>query len=254
MSEQTALPTRRERLLVSAFLELMSGTFLAPGSTYLLDGNYSAAAAPYLIGVILFLVGIFWSRIAKRIGTGRFAHSLLNVASDFKWWMLLLGIILFFISPSIEPRIQTEIRSWSLFHHELQAIPTSLRIQFNAPGKDPVQMGANNIKSWKSLTVDAATKVTSPPVPFLSESPSSQIGQLAPVVIPGAPPTSTYFPQRNWIIFIFFAKATSYGQISIDSHGADIPEWDVSDLTPEWVILWFHGDVTNVTLDITTAK
>jgi hypothetical protein len=66
--------------------------------------------------------------------------------------------------------------------------------------------------------------------------------------------TKSLVDEGAWIIFMVFNSPVSAKDIKIDAHDAEIPKWEVSSLTNKKAVIYFHGDLKNVVIDINVVN
>jgi hypothetical protein len=144
---------------------------------------------------------------------------------------------------------------------ELSTIPTSLRLQFNAPGTTPQEIEKRNIE-WTAFSyIEKRKKETSRKYvcePDKAPSPSPNI--LGGVTLGGSLSTpcsyqdfTNYDDIKHWIIFLAFAEQIAATNIKLNTHGATLPKWDQS-LTQGLGTIHFYGDLTRIILDVEVAN
>jgi hypothetical protein len=89
-------PNKQHDLPASAMLLLLSGSFLGVGTESLMSGDVTRTVVSYLIGTFFFVVGISWRQLKPMLGPTLSATAA-GVASDFRWWLLISGIVFLYV-------------------------------------------------------------------------------------------------------------------------------------------------------------
>jgi hypothetical protein len=216
------------------------------------DGSRFGAGLALVTGALpVHLAWVFWQKVKTWLTAGMLKE-LGSIATSPKWWfgLLLIALAAFIFMPVIEiPRWPTIPFSRT----ELTTLPTTLRLQFNAVGKQPEQIDAHNIH-WAALNYDEQRKET-PDRKYVCDPAS--LSTIPSLTISGRiGPDCSYvdFPNYheviNTIIFLTFDHKISAKRIKINSHGAELPKWDVSDLNGKIATIYFHGEMAHMILDI----
>lgn len=128
-------------------------------------------------------------------------------------------------------------------------ISTSLRLQFNAKGKRPEEIEAKNIE-WTFASPTEMRVKPDDPVCSLTNL-NRPAYPACPLLLGTAPIIES---NDEWIIFLTFLKPTKIKELKLDSHGSDLPKWDVHALSTRKAYIWLHGNVTNTIVDITAIQ
>jgi hypothetical protein len=215
------------------------------------DGTrFSAGLALVAIALPVHLTWVFWTRLKPRLaGTGLLPQAS-AVATSIRWWLgaLFIALAALVFAPVIQsPRWP----SWP--KTTLSTIPTSLRLQFNARGTIPQEIGRQNIE-WtfaspmeKRLTGKNEQKLCEPQSFVLTPG---ALGAGAT----GTPRCNTieipeYADVPNWIIFLSFTDPITAKDIKLDTHGAQLPKWEVNGLSEHGAYVYFHGDLIRMVVD-----
>ena len=78
---------------VRAFIGLFVLGSVLEGFAALHHDEMLVAIGFFALGAILAIVDYFWKRIRARLG-GRFAQTATNVATDFRWWVVCIIVVL----------------------------------------------------------------------------------------------------------------------------------------------------------------
>lgn len=245
-----------ERTAIRVFLELLAAAFLGVAADRLMNTGVASAALPFVVGIVLFLAGVFWGRFARALGP-RFARTAGEVATDFRWWVgALLALLLYAGAPGfgraldmLSSRIHAAARqpSHSIGAPHSTAHSTDarfdLKIQFNAIGAKPVVISEQNMKA--SISAYKRDIYTGCPQDYININPFlSSTGQNDPgCVVP------EHKIRYSYVIVIYFTKPNIYKKMQLDSHGATLPDWDVLSLTTNFSVLYIHDSVTNAVVD-----
>jgi hypothetical protein len=60
------------------------------------NSDLGRAVISYLVGTALFALGISWHRLKPALGP-RLSETLGDIASDFRWWVLIFGIAFLYL-------------------------------------------------------------------------------------------------------------------------------------------------------------
>ncbi len=99
-------------------------------------------------------------------------------------------------------------------------IPTSLLLQYNAPGAYPLEVGMTNIKYWYTFHQD-----------FIEID--SKTGQQS-------------LKARIWTVFLVFEKPVSIRQFRVEAGGAGLPTYEIKAQSPWHAVIVFSGEVSGV--------
>jgi hypothetical protein len=160
-----------------------------------------------------------------------------------QWWpAAFLLFFLYVTGPEIYRRATDHTPPARSASSSAQPIPTSLRLQFNAAGEAPQEIDAQNVK-WTFVRINefiALQQASCPPNPLTLTNPASCL----------LPSPATATTAQNLLIFLSFSQPITAKKIKLDSHKAKIPEWDKTAQTETFAVLRFHGEPTNMILDI----
>jgi hypothetical protein len=109
-----------------------------------------------------------------------------------------------------------------------QAIPTSLRLQFQANSLNPTCLDINNIANWYSLRNEMQ----------IHEGPSPQY------------PNGRVITRRFWTLYVVFDHPVSLKQIVFDGNGAQLPTIEVKDRSPRHAVIFISDDMPSCILDL----
>jgi len=114
------------------------------------------------------------------------------------------------------------------FRRKPRAIPTSLKIQFNAGNVLPTAIEVQNIWRWYALTH----------------------------IIRGVDPKGETPPVEHRIltIFVMFDRPVAFKQITLDAAGAALPSHEIKDCGPRHAIIALESYIPGVVLSIKTLS
>jgi hypothetical protein len=112
------------------------------------------------------------------------------------------------------------------FGRKPRAIPTSLKIQFNAGNVLPVGIETVNIWRWYTL-----------------------VHIIRSVDPKGKKPTTEH---SMLTIFVMFDRPTAFKQLSLDAAGATLPHYEIKDCGPRHAIITMEAAIPGVVLSIKT--
>jgi hypothetical protein len=250
------LPESAEKA-IRAWLAAIGFTLVLAGGDMMAekDGSRFGIGLALVIGALpVHLAWVFWQRAKTWLTAGQI-HDLGAIAVSPKWWFgALLTLVWILVTM---PIIQTpRLPSWPWSRVELSAISTTLKLQFNAAGSPPEEIGANNLH-WSSASYDEQRK-QSPDRKYVCDpnsmpTPGTVVGSS--LFAPQSPNCSyvdfpSYHEVINTILFLTFDRPISAKQIKLNSHGAELPKWDTSALNDKLATIYFHGDMAHMILDI----
>lgn len=223
------------------------------------DGPRWGPGVPLLIaGAVCTYAAVFWNYVRTKLPKAATVE-INAIARSPRWWFgavltLLWALILM---PVISvPRWP----SWPFSRVEKASLTTALRLQFNAVGTTPEQIDAHNVH-WAIANYDEQRKETpdrkyvcdsEPPPPSI---PSFSLG-TTPYVSPQPNPNCAYRDIPNFheiintILFLTFDNSISAKEIKFNSHGADLPKWDIKTINDKIASVYFHGEMAHMVLDI----
>lgn len=238
-------------LLGAEMIAEKDGTRWIPGVALIICGISSTYAA------------VFWNFVRTKLPKGA-AIKINAIATSPRWWLALilvtLSIIIFM--PVIEhPRWP----SWP--KTTLSMIPTSLKLQFNARGSTPQQIGKQNVEWTYVMPIETRQTgkkeekicVPKPPV-GLSGGGNFSFGQpptslsIVPEEVCKSTEIPIYTDTSNWIIVFAFPTEIAAKEIKVNTFGANIPKWDVGGLSNHGGYIFFHGDLTRVILEFSVVN
>jgi hypothetical protein len=130
-------------------------------------------------------------------------------------------------------------------------IPTSLRLQFDTNGAAR-QIDKQNIKDWRSINSDEA---------ILSSGYAPSCGDEYIRKPSGMPAGQNYtepsfclVKTKTRIVVLSYEKPILLKYVSLNAHGATLPNWDNVGSTGTFAVIWIHGELKNMILDITMVK
>jgi len=86
-----------DRRVVARFLDLIAAGFVALAVVKLFESAYGSASAAFVIGLCVFLCGIYWDQIRPRLGQ-TLATSMQRIASDARAWLLVLFVVFSYLA------------------------------------------------------------------------------------------------------------------------------------------------------------
>ena len=170
------------------------------------------------------------------------------VATSPRWWFGTLFILLaaLIFTPVIQvPRWPT----WPFSRTELTSISTTLRLQFNAVGRQPEEIETHKIH-WTSANYDERRKET-PDRKYVCDPNTintTGIPNYSSAIILGQSnlPNCSYvdFPNYheviNTILFLTFDQPISAKHIKLNPHGAELPKYDIDPLSEKLGTIYFQ--------------
>lgn len=245
---------------VSGFLDLVAAGFCVVSADAFMKNDYERAIIALSVGLIVFLIGIYWPRL-ERILAPSISEGALQVASDFRWWLAVIGLIFFYVAA---PPI---IDAVNRFRHAMPsqvvtpsqpakkpeqidtpaAIPTSLRLAFSSIDANPQKISSTNVKDWKWSYYQEACNVAGSLLFSLTPSPS----RACPLRTLGTGIQFSYL----WILVVSFEHLTTFRdiQVSFSSGTAPETEWETKYMDGKMVVLVLHGNLSGVQMKIDIA-
>jgi hypothetical protein len=59
---------------------------------------------------------------------------------------------------------------------------------------------------------------------------------------------------KTWIVLLAYERPTLFKYISLNAHGAALPNWNNAGSTNSSAAIWIHGKLENVILDVTLVN
>ncbi len=259
LSGEQSLP---ERTAVRLLLELLAAAFFGVAADRLMSTGAAAAVLPFAVGIALFFGGIFWGRFAQRLGP-RFTRTAGEVATDFRWWVLALLVLLLYVgAPGFGRALgmlfsRTHVPAGGPLHGNVSsalsapapAAPFDLKIQFNAAGAKPIIISERNMTA--SISAYKHDDYTGCPQGYANLFPllNSGLEQNNPGCF-----VPEHKIQYSYVVVIHFKKPNRYKRIQLDSHGAPLPDWNVLSLDVNSSVLYIHDTVANAVVDVVPAN
>jgi hypothetical protein len=214
----------------------------------------------YIRGIIGLLVGLptgiagftfhWWKDKALRRSTRQ---------QIIRWWPIAILLAFGYVAgPNIYERAMklTEAPPVEAPKQTVSTpIITSVKIQFNAAGTVPREIESKNIK-WVSIAPDE-------PNPKYGVR-TSIFPNILPNILPNIFDSNSNCPPfgfvsnpdcpkptvKTLVLFLSFDTPIHFKTIVLDTNAAKLPKWDKISMNEKFVILWFHGEVTNTILQI----
>jgi hypothetical protein len=245
--------------LVELLLGGIATGFLAVTTDSLLKGEYVRAGIALAVGVLLSIILARWAWVKTKIGP-KASKSAQSTASDARTWLVLL--LLLFVYLGREGFRESVWNFWYYSTHvrpiassgETKAPPipvseiveASIKLQFNGSGAEPQEIASSNT-TWKKISLKETYSTKCVSVLGLLGQPGGYYGQ--PVT---GQPDCYNAPQdlNSFILILIFNKRVNHKKILVDSHGGQISKWDNAFMNGNFAVLYFHGEVLNVVLDI----
>jgi hypothetical protein len=219
----------RDRRIVARFLDLLAAGFVALAVAIGFDGEYGRATAALISGLAVFLCGIYWSQIRRKIGPS-LSQSMVVVASSAWSWLFVLFVVFCYIAaPSVIGHINrlplsylssgTASRNSSVKPSDTatSAIPTWLILWFNYSGEPTTKSGANIHWWWWNSTEK-----------------SSSLG--VPSIL-GIDNTTT-------VLFLSCDTPVNLDNISLKAE-RDLPRYEiVKKIDNRIIVIWIHGKIS----------
>lgn len=208
------------------------------------------AAIGWGFGIPLVVIGAtfpFWKETVKaRVGAwfDPYAGILIPVA--------LLLAFTYVAGPSIYERAikLTEKPPLPVTEKPTQPTPviTSVKIQFNASGVEPREIDSKNIK-WAWIAPDEPNPRYAVRIPSLLPNIFDKSSNCPPF----GSGVDTDCPKqtlKTLVLFLSFETPIHFKKIVVDPYGAKLPRWDKTYMNEKFAVLWFHGEMTNMILQI----
>jgi hypothetical protein len=155
-----------ERRVVARFLDLIAAGFVALAATLAFDSDYKRAFAAAAIGLAVFLCGIYWDPIRRKIGP-RLSGGVVNVASSgWAWGFVLLLAFLSLAVPSLIDRITKSQARDDLVSQITEnrwkgdLVQTGVVLNYYDYLNDPVVQWVSNLHWWSWRYGDLPQTVT----------------------------------------------------------------------------------------------
>jgi hypothetical protein len=75
---------------------MISSSFLSVGTEALIVSDVGRTVVCYLIGTLFFVVGLSWFWLKQTLAP-RMADTVTAGASDFRWWLAILGVVFLYV-------------------------------------------------------------------------------------------------------------------------------------------------------------
>jgi hypothetical protein len=131
---------------IRAYLFAIGFTLVLIGGELMAEkdgGRFSIGVTLVAIALPVHLTWVFWTRLKPRLAVTGLLPQANVIATSIRWWLgaLLIALAALVFAPVLQtPRWP----SWPKM--TLSTIPTSLRLQFNARGTTPQEIGRQNIE------------------------------------------------------------------------------------------------------------
>lgn len=183
--------------------------------------DHAINIALLIIGVVtcLFEAGIAWMILQdyrKVRGMPELSPKRLGLLSVLSLGPLLALLLLWLFATNIRPKSEVPGEQ-PVVMKSVVAVPTYLRLQFNAPTTLPVAVDKQNIWRW------SATRIN--------------MGQF-----------------HAWFIAVTFDQPVSFQQIQIDGSGSTLPTYEVKDSSNRNIVAVFGGELTGIVLNIRATE
>jgi hypothetical protein len=245
---------------VLSLFEVLALLFALPfGDALFHDKPITSLYIFYLVIGCFFAIGgpMFpLTRMVTWIPKG-IAPSISKAARDARVWIaVLLLFFLYGVAPDIYRRATAPatltgaigVMPIGTTSEGASVVTTSLRLQFNAAG-DATEIDAKNIK-WRAINPEQ-TDIAENSILFGSCPPgNATFSTGSSLQLGGSNKTICVSKTKTWVIVLSFENSIPFRKIRLNAHGADLPKWENVSMTETSALLWFHGELKNMVLDI----